>query len=164
MERTGVNAPQREPLLAIEIRRAVAGDAAEISILAKASDGAATWSEQQFLEACGGSCEGWVAVAEGRVEGFLYARVAADEAEILNLGVAAAIRRRKVGARLLDEAIRFARAREAKRIFLEVRESNAAAIAFYKWAGFAASGRRMSYYSNPTEDARLLTLVLKKDH
>jgi [ribosomal protein S18]-alanine N-acetyltransferase len=159
VERAGVKSG--EPLAAIELRRAAAGDAAEISVVAQSSPGAASWSEQQFLDAISGNSENWVAVADGDVAGFLFARVAADEAEILNMGVTAAIRRRKVGARLLDAAVRFARARGAKRMFLEVRESNGAAIAFYRWAGFKESGQRPRYYSNPTEDARLLTLNIK---
>jgi ribosomal-protein-alanine N-acetyltransferase len=159
MERAGVTSGP--PLVAIEIRRADAADAVNISMMAQACPGASPWSERQILDAAGGNCECWVAVAEGRVEGFLFARVAADEAEILNLGVSPAIRRRKVGARLLDAAVRFARGRGAKRMFLEVRESNEAAIAFYEWAGFKATGRRPRYYSNPTEDACLLTLRIK---
>jgi [ribosomal protein S18]-alanine N-acetyltransferase len=159
VERAGVKSG--ELLAAIELRRAVAGDAAGISIVAKESPGAAPWSEQQYLDAISGNCEGWAAVVDERIAGFLFARVAADEAELLNMGVAAAIRRRKVGARLLDAAVSFARQRGAKRMFLEVRESNATAMTFYKWAGFSESGRRVRYYSNPTEDAWLLTLKIK---
>ena len=159
MERARVSAVPS--LLAIEIRRALLEDAAEISMVAKASPGAAPWSEQQFLDAVTGNCEGWVAVANGRIAGFLFARVAADEAEILNAGVAQEIRRRKVGARLLDAAVRFVREHNAQRMFLEVRDSNGPAIDFYKWAGFKESGRRARYYSNPVEDARLLTLWIK---
>jgi ribosomal-protein-alanine acetyltransferase len=145
------------PSHSIEIRRAVSGDAREISNLAKASPGAALWTEQQFLEAASGNCSGWVAVQDGRIAGFLFARIVADEAEILNLAVAPEIRRRGVGAKLLHAAMEFAREGGAKRLFLEVRESNAAAIAFYKRAGFGESGRRKSYYRDPIEDACLLT-------
>ncbi len=158
MERVSVNGAV--PSHSIEIRRAVAADAREISNLAKASPGAALWTEQQFLEAAG-NCSGWVAVHDGRIAGFIFARIAADEAEILNLAVAHEIRSRGVGAGLLDAAMEFAREGGAKRLFLEVRESNAAAIAFYKRAGFEESGRRKSYYRDPIEDACVLTRQIK---
>ena len=45
-------------------------------------------------------------------------------------------------------------------ITLEVRESNAPAIAFYEKAGFGVAGRRRRYYANPTEDAVLMTAFL----
>jgi ribosomal-protein-alanine N-acetyltransferase len=149
------------PSHSIEIRRAVAGDAREISNVAKASPGAALWTEQQFLEAAAGNCSGWVAVQDGRIAGFLFARIAADEAEVLNLAVAQEIRGRGAGARLLHAAMEFAREGGAKKLFLEVRESNAAAIAFYKRAGFEDSGRRKGYYRDPTEDACVLTRQIK---
>lgn len=149
------------PSHSIEIRRAVAGDAREISNVAKASPGAALWTEQQFLEAASGNCSGWVAVQDGRIAGFLFARIAADEAEVLNLAVAQEIRGRGAGARLLHAAMEFAREGGAKKLFLEVRESNAAAIAFYKRAGFEDSGRRKGYYRDPTEDACVLTRQIK---
>ncbi len=148
-------------LLAIEIRPATAADAPEISRLANATPGAASWSGQHFLESSGGDFAVWVAVADGTIAGFLIARAAADESELLNMGVRQAFRRCKVGARLLDTAVGFARAHGATRMFLEVRGSNRTAIAFYKWAGFEESGRRKAYYGNPTEDARLLTLRIK---
>ncbi len=149
---------------AIEIRRAVRGDAPEIVSVAKASPGAAYWTPQQFAEAAGGNLEGWVAASEGRIAGFVFARNAADEAEILNLAVAPEMRRRGIGARVLGAALEFAGKRGARRAFLEVRESNTAAIAFYERSGFITSGRRRSYYSNPVEDALVLTRVIEMDH
>jgi ribosomal-protein-alanine N-acetyltransferase len=53
-----------------------------------------------------------------------------------------------------------ARNHSASRIFLEVRESNAAARALYKKCGFAVTDRRAAYYAGPTEDALLYTLQL----
>jgi ribosomal-protein-alanine N-acetyltransferase len=159
MERVGVIAAA--PLHSIEIRRAVARDAREISDVAKASPGAALWTEQQFLEAAAGNCSGWVAVQDGRVAGFIFARIAADEAEILNLAVAPEIRGCGASARLLQAAMEFAREGGAKRLFLDVRESNTKAIAFYKRAGFEDSGRRRSYYRDPIEDACVLTRHIK---
>ena len=87
------------------------------------------------------------------VAGFLTARLAADELEILNLGVRADARRRGIGRALAEAAFAWGAANGARRTFLEVRASNAAATAFYATFGFAASGRRANYYSAPVEDA-----------
>jgi ribosomal protein S18 acetylase RimI-like enzyme len=57
---------------------------------------------------------------------------------------------------LLDRA----RETNSERVFLEVRESNQAARAFYARLGFEQSGRRKLYYANPPEDAVLYRLTL----
>jgi ribosomal-protein-alanine N-acetyltransferase len=79
-------------------------------------------------------------------EGFVLARVAADEAEILTLAVAPAARRQGVGGTLLAQAMAVAAARGAAAMFLEVAETNGAARALYAAAGFAEAGRRRRYY------------------
>jgi len=79
-------------------------------------------------------------------EGFVLARVAADEAEILTLAVVPEARRQGVGAGLLAGAMAAAAARGAAAMFLEVAEGNAAARALYAAAGFAEVGRRRGYY------------------
>lgn len=89
---------------------------------------------------------GLLALAAGAPVGFLIARVAAGEAEILSLGVAPPARRRGVGRMLLDAALAAAAAEGAERMFLEVAEDNAAARALYAAAAFRAVGRRPAYY------------------
>jgi [ribosomal protein S18]-alanine N-acetyltransferase len=79
--------------------------------------------------------------------GLVLARVAADEAEILTLGVASSARRRGVGMALLRAALRDAAARGAETAFLEVSAGNAAARRLYAAAGFRPVGRRPSYYA-----------------
>lgn len=81
--------------------------------------------------------------------GFLIARVAAGEAEILSLGVVPLRRRHGVGRMLLDAALAAAAAEGAERIFLEVAEDNTAARALYAAAGFQSVGRRPGYYRRP---------------
>jgi ribosomal-protein-alanine N-acetyltransferase len=98
---------------------------------------------------------------EGRgVLGFLLCRHAVDELEILNLAVAPEARRTGAGSQLLEAALRQARAAGIRRVFLEVRESNRAAVAFYSRHGFCPAGRRPGYYTQPVEDALLLQLSL----
>lgn len=84
-------------------------------------------------------------------EGFVLARVAADEAEILTLAVVPAARRRGVGGRLLAAALARALAGGAATMFLEVSVANEAARALYGAAGFAESGRRRRYYADGSD-------------
>jgi ribosomal-protein-alanine N-acetyltransferase len=87
--------------------------------------------------------------------GFILARVAADEAEILTLAVAADARRQGHGARLLAQAMAAAAARGAAAMFLEVAAANHAARALYAAAGFGPAGRRQRYYADG-DDALIL--------
>ncbi len=91
-------------------------------------------------------------------EGFVMARVAADEAEILTLAVVPEARRRGVGGALLAGALAAAAARGAVAMFLEVSERNAAARALYAAAGFTPAGRRRRYYADGAD-----ALVLRRD-
>ncbi len=90
-------------------------------------------------------------------QGFVLARVAADEAEILTLAVVPAARRQGQGAALLAAAMAGAAARGADAMFLEVSERNAAASALYAAAGFAEIGRRRRYYADRAD-----ALVLRR--
>jgi len=90
--------------------------------------------------------------------GLVLARAAADEAEILTLGVVPAARGAGLGGRLLAAAMLAAAARGALAMFLEVAAGNAPARALYVAAGFVEAGRRRRYYSDG-QDA----LVLRRD-
>lgn len=83
-------------------------------------------------------------VAEGG--GFILARVAADEAEVLTLAVAPNTQGRGRGHKLLTAAMDHARSHGAASMFLEVSPGNAAALALYNSAGFVPVGRRPRYY------------------
>lgn len=83
-----------------------------------------------------------------RPDGFVMARVAADEAEILTLAVAEGARRRGLGAALVEAAARHAFDTDARTMFLEVGTSNAAARALYAKLGFLEVGQRRGYYRN----------------
>ncbi len=72
---------------------------------------------------------------------------AAGEAHLLNLCVEKQWRGQGFGALLLDHAVRTARASGCDSMFLEVRPSNAAAIALYQTRGFVIAGKRFGYYS-----------------
>lgn len=96
-------------------------------------------------------------------EGFILLRAVADEAEVLTLAVRPSARRRGLGSRLVSEGAIAAVSRGATRLFLEVADDNAAALALYTRAGFVEAGRRPGYYTRPDggrQDALILALNL----
>jgi len=102
-------------------------------------------------------------LAEPQAAGFIMSQLAADEAEILTLGVRKDRQRHGIGRKLVEAMARAARKAEARRLFLEVGQSNGAAIALYKGLGFQEVGRRKGYYERPgasPEDALTLTMPL----
>ena len=97
------------------------------------------------------------------VVGFIIGQLAADEAEILSIGSAPDWQRAGLGKMLVQGLVRAAKRGEAKRLYLEVAEDNAAAIALYRSLGFAETGRRKRYYKRPggqAADAIVLALKL----
>jgi ribosomal-protein-alanine N-acetyltransferase len=97
---------------------------------------------------------------KGATVGYLMARVSGEEGEILNLAVLPGYRRKGVAKGLLAEAIRQLIAAGVREAYLEVRESNTAALALYATGGFRPVGVRPHYYRNPLEDALVLRASL----
>lgn len=85
--------------------------------------------------------------------GFILGQLAADEAEILSIGVIPEWQRVGLGARLVDGLSKAAQKAQAKRLFLEVAVDNPAAQALYAKLGFAEVGRRKGYYQRPNAAA-----------
>ncbi|HVY30088.1 MAG TPA: ribosomal protein S18-alanine N-acetyltransferase [Polyangiaceae bacterium] len=94
------------------------------------------------------------------VQGFLLAWRAADELHLTDLGVTAAARRRGLARALVNELLREGRQRGSRLVLLEVRASNAAALALYGALGFEELDRRARYYADTGEDAVVMQLVL----
>ena len=92
--------------------------------------------------------------SEGEAIGFVSARVLLTEAEIFDLCVRAAERRRGVARALLTRLLSELKAEEVREVFLEVRVSNAAAQGLYRGLGFSCVGNRPHYYADG-EDAAL---------
>ena len=90
-------------------------------------------------------------------------QLAGDSASLDTLTVAPAFRRQGVGRALLQAALQSLRAEGAAACFLEVRQSNAPAIALYQGLGFAAVGRRRGFYQGPAEDAVVMRCALYQD-
>jgi ribosomal-protein-alanine acetyltransferase len=94
--------------------------------------------------------------------GFGIVRIVADEAEIRTIAVEERSRRKGAGRAIARAMLAFAGAQAARQVFLEVRKSNAAAIALYESLGFKQLSLRKEYYSNPDgsrEDATLMCRV-----
>jgi ribosomal-protein-alanine N-acetyltransferase len=88
--------------------------------------------------------------------GFAVAQLVTDEMHIHNLVVAPERRREGLGHRLLRDTLRWGAASGARRVFLEVRQSNWAALELYRKAGFETVAVRRGYYDRPAEDALVL--------
>jgi ribosomal-protein-alanine N-acetyltransferase len=99
-------------------------------------------------------------LASAPMAGYIVARETAGELHINNVAVRSEYRRCGIGAALLNRVLDEARQRKAKAAFLEVRSANHAAQTLYEKCGFKAIARRADYYSDPREDAVVMTLVL----
>ncbi len=86
---------------------------------------------------------------------------AADQADILDVAVDPAFRRRGIARALMETVLDEAGKAGVETVFLEVRASNAPAIALYTSLGFTPCGKRKNYYTAPREDALLMLCPLK---
>lgn len=104
---------------------------------------------------------GWQLVAkdsDGQVCGYLFASTVIDEAEIRKIAVAASCRRQGIANLLLTTACQALAGQRIVSCFLELRDSNLAALRLYQKNNFQIVGQRKSYYTLPTEDAMILKL------
>jgi [ribosomal protein S18]-alanine N-acetyltransferase len=97
---------------------------------------------------------------EGKLLGWAGILVAADQAEVLTVGVIPAAQRRGLARRMLAALYDEARRRGARELFLEVRVDNAPAITLYESEGFAEIGRRRGYYDHGRVDALTMRKAL----
>jgi ribosomal-protein-alanine N-acetyltransferase len=93
-----------------------------------------------------------------RIAGYIVARETAGELHINNVAVREQYRRRGIGRALLGRVVIEARNLGVTTAFLEVRSGNTAARALYEQCGFKAIARRSNYYSDPQEDAVVMSL------
>ena len=143
----------------VELAEARPDDAAAIGALA-ASTLSEAWSAASFraaLERPG--VAGVTARRGGSLLGFALAARVDEDAEILSLAVDPAERGAGLGRKLLEALLAALRAKGAKRVHLEVRSSNAAALALYESLGFRTARRRARYYRDG-EDALELGVAL----
>jgi [ribosomal protein S18]-alanine N-acetyltransferase len=132
-----------------------------IELILEASPEAASWSMEALADALRRhGAYFFAARGEQGIAGFICGRKVADEAEILNLAVRPGLRKRGIGAALVSKLLHTFGLEPVTRVFLEVRESNAPAVALYKDLGFQQIGRRPNYYENPSEAALVLARQL----
>jgi ribosomal-protein-alanine acetyltransferase len=96
-----------------------------------------------------------------QIAGYIVARETAGELHVNNIAVRDQYRRRGYGLLLLGSVLEEARRRSATMAFLEVRSGNSAAQTLYERCGFKAIARRSNYYSDPREDAVVMSLDLR---
>ena len=128
----------------VAVRPASAADLAAVAAIQAASPEASAWEPSSYLD---DGC--LVGLLRGRIAGFVAFRMLGGiECEILNLAVAPPLRRRGVARALAGHVL----ALHAGPVFLEVRESNHAALKLYETLGFERVGTRPKYYRSPPED------------
>jgi len=118
------------------------------------------WSPTDFTECLASQVPFLVAEAGGGVIGYVVAHCAADEGEILNLGVTPAHRGHGVGRALVQRTLVLLASRGVRVVYLEVRESNGIARRLYQSLGFTEVARRAGYYRRPVEDAVVLRAAI----
>lgn len=118
------------------------------------------WSEQSVAGELSNPLSVWlVCVEKDRVLGYVGSQTVLGETDMMNVAVSPDARRRGIGEKLILELVERLKERDSHCLTLEVRASNAPAIALYEKLGFTQVGRRPNYYRNPKEDA----LILRKE-
>ncbi len=100
---------------------------------------------------------------DGKLCGYISGGLTPPEAEIFRVATLPEYRRRGVGRALLSEFLKRTAEKSCHDFFIEVRESNTPARALYAFFGFSETGRRRGYYSQPKEDAILLSLAKEQN-
>lgn len=142
-----------------------ASDSPAISAIHR-EDFARPWTDGEFAALLGqDTVFGYAARQTGHggaaPVGFVLARVAAGEGEILTVAVARMHRRQGLGWRLMDAVLRELHGQRAEALFLEVDETNHSAIALYRRFGFFEVGKRPHYYESA--EGRSGALVMRRD-
>lgn len=93
------------------------------------------------------------------IVGYAGAWLVYDEGQITNIAIRPSARRQGFGAKLTSALIEECFKRGMHEIFLEVRISNLSALSLYRKLGFTVKGMRKNYYSEPKEDAYIMSLI-----
>ena len=144
----------------IEIRLATIDDGHAIYDIEQQSF-SVPWSLESVLaELEGAANKLYMVICEGNhIVGYAGAWLVYDEGQITNIAVLPSVRGKGYGSKLTKQLIDECFSRGMHEIFLEVRISNLAALAMYRNLGFSVKGIRKEYYSEPTEDAYIMSLV-----
>jgi ribosomal-protein-alanine N-acetyltransferase len=159
--------PRFSPQPELEWRPLAPVDIAYVAAL-EAQIHAVPWTPGNFRDAIAAGYLTEAGEREGRIVVYGVMLLAPGEAQILNLSVVPDARREGLGRALLRRFIAHAARLGAEQIFLEVRVSNAAAVALYESEGFTRVGRRDAYYpahlpDGVQEDALVMRRVVGPD-
>lgn len=118
------------------------------------------WSEKSIASELENKLSCWlVAVENGNVTGYIGSQTVCGETDMMNVAVHPDHRRKGIAETLILSLVEQLKMVKSHCLTLEVRASNAPAIALYEKLGFSEIGRRKNYYRNPREDA----LILRKE-
>lgn len=131
-----------------------------VAALEKICFGSEAWSERSVAGELVNPLSLWLVWQEcGEVMGYVGSQTVMDETDMMNVAVHPGARRRGIAEQLILALCEELAKRGSRCLTLEVRASNAPAIALYEKLGFLEIGRRKNYYRNPREDA----LILRKE-
>ena len=133
---------------------------AQVAELEKICFGTEAWSVNSVASELNNELSLWIVAVDGdRVLGYVGSQTVCGETDMMNIAVHPDHRRQKLATGLISYLIEALKLRESHSLTLEVRASNAPAIAMYTQYGFEQTGLRKNYYRNPKEDA----LILRKE-
>jgi ribosomal protein S18 acetylase RimI-like enzyme len=160
----------------IRIRNMTAADVDRVMEIAASLSAAPAWPRRAYLDALNPASgvprlaliatalsapnQGPSGPETAMLHAFTIASLLPPRAEIETFAVAAPTQRRGIGLLLLAALTAELKTAGVRELLLEVRASNQAAISFYRAAGFVPTGRRSSYYTDPEEDALLMSARL----
>lgn len=116
------------------------------------------WSADALLESFKRGTKFFVAENADHIMGYIGFNVVLDEGYITNVAVFPKYRRMGVATALVRKAISYSKKNGLAFLSLEVRKSNSAAIALYENEGFKTEGERKNFYTNPKENALIMTV------
>ena len=117
------------------------------------------WSRESLKETLrSGDSLFYIAELDGRVIGYIGMSFVLDEGYIYNVAVEKSSRKKGAGSALIQTLVNYGKKNGFAFLTLEVRESNTAARSLYSSFGFIKVGERKNYYSDPVENAVLMTL------
>ena len=143
----------------IKIVKMEPGHAAQVAALEKVcfSD---PWSEKSVASELENPLSLWLVAVEGEtVAGYVGSQSVMGESDMMNVAVAPEYRRRGIAEALVTALLEELLKAGNQSLTLEVRASNAPAIALYVKLGFERIGLRRNYYRNPKEDALILRKI-----
>ena len=140
----------------IVIRKMLSADLSQVCEIER-DNFSLPWSEKSFLESMGREDTVFlVACEKEEIAGYIGCYCIAGIGEITNVAVKISYRRKGIGGMLLEKLYEEGMSLNTREFFLEVRESNEAAIGLYSVQGFVKEGIRKNFYEKPVENAVIM--------